>query len=62
MESNWKPLSKSEYIIWKVETMEQIKNKFPDYNEDTINDYFEKAKAVVKRKIERSGKRFTDFE
>ena len=59
---NWKPLSKSEYIIWKVETLEQLENEFPDYDENTINDYFEAIKAIVKGKVERAGKRFTDFE
>ena len=59
---NWKPLSKSEYIIWKVETLEQLENQYPDYDESTINDYFEAIKARIKRKLEHAGKRFTDFE
>lgn len=59
---NWKPLTKSEYIIWKVETLEQIENEFPTYDEETINNYFEAVKGIIKRKVERAGHKFTDFE
>ena len=58
---NWKPLSKSEYIVWKVETLEKIEEEFPTYDEETINNYFNAVEGIVKRKIERAGSRFTDF-
>ena len=64
MENTWKPLSKSEYIIWKCETMEQIEEQFPEYaeNEEIIFNYLKAVENIIRRKVERSGGKFTDFE
>lgn len=58
---NWKPLTKSEYIIWKCETMDQLIAEFPDYDSETISNYFKAVEDLVKRKIERTGGKFTEF-
>lgn len=64
MKNTWKPLSKSEYIIWKCEAMEQIEEQFPEYaeNEEIKLNYLKAIENRIRRKVERSGGKFTDFE
>ena len=64
METTWKPLTKSEYIIWKCETLEKIEEEFPEYAEDEekIANYFNAVENLIRRKVERTGGKFTDFE
>lgn len=62
MITEWKPLTKSEYIIWKVETLEQLETEFPDYDNETINNYFNAIQSRLKSQVERIGSTFTDFQ
>ena len=58
----WKPLTESEYIIWRAETREKLKTDFPTYDTQTINNYLKAVENLVRKKVERSGNKFTDFE
>lgn len=44
-------MSKSEYIIWKCETIEQIREEHPEWNEEQVLKYF----SAVETKLKRSG-------
>lgn len=43
-------MKESEYIIWKCETLDQIKNEHPDWDEETIKKYFSKVEKILERR------------
>ena len=43
-------MSKSEYIIWKCETIEQIHEEHPDWNSEQVQKYFSAVKAILEKK------------
>lgn len=43
-------MSKSEYIIWKCETIEQIQEEHPDWNSEQVQKYFSAVKAILEKK------------
>jgi hypothetical protein len=43
-------MSKSEYIVWKCETIEQIQEKHPDWNHEQVQKYFSAVKAILQKK------------
>lgn len=59
--NGWKPMTRSEYIIWRCETREQLENDFPSYDAQTIENYLNAVESLVRRKVERDGNMFTDF-
>ena len=61
MIGTWKPLTKTEYIIWRAEAREQVKNEFPGYDDEELERYLNAIEDIVKGKIERNGGKFTDF-
>lgn len=40
---------KSEYIIWKCETIDQIQSEHPNWTEEQVNKYFEAVKAILEK-------------
>lgn len=43
-------MSKSEYIVWKCETIEQIREEHPDWINEQVQKYFSAVKVVLERK------------
>ena len=43
-------MSKSEYIVWKCETLEQIRNEHPTWTPKQIETYFRKVESILKAK------------
>lgn len=43
-------MTRSEYIIWKCETIEQIKEEHPEWNHEQVVKYFSAVKAILERK------------
>lgn len=41
---------KSEYIVWKVETIEQIKRDHPEWNNKQVQLFFSAVKAEFKKR------------
>ena len=44
-------MSRSEYIIWKCETLDQIREEHPTWNDNQVYRYFE----VVEEKLRKKG-------
>ena len=43
-------MTKSEYIVWKCETLEQIKEEHPGWTEEQVQKYFSAVKAILENK------------
>lgn len=43
-------MSEAEYIIWKCETIEQIKEEHPEWNEMQIQHYFSAVEENLKKR------------
>lgn len=41
---------KSEYIIWKAETREQIEKDHPDWTKDQVQEFLEKVEAGLRKR------------
>lgn len=41
---------KSEYIIWKTETMEQIRKDHPDWTEEQVQKFFKKVESSLRKR------------
>lgn len=42
-------MSKSEYIIWKCETEEQIRGQHPNWNNEQVKKYLSAVKAILEK-------------
>ncbi len=60
--TKFKPLTKSELIIWRCETREQLKEDFPTHDDETIERYLNAIENRARRLVKRDGGKFTDFE
>lgn len=51
---NWKErkekMTKSEYIIWKCETIEQIESEHPEWNTNQVNNFFSALEALLEQR------------
>ena len=43
-------MSKSEYIIWRAETKEQIKEEHPAWNDEQVIKYLNAVEAILETK------------
>ncbi len=43
-------MTKSEYIIWKCETLEQIKEEHPEWTEGQVQRHFSAVKAILENR------------
>lgn len=43
-------MSRAEYIIWKCETLEQIREEHPTWNEEQVSKYFSAVKCILDKK------------
>lgn len=43
-------MTKSEYIVWRVETIEEIKESHPEWKARQVQDYFERVQKILERK------------
>lgn len=41
---------KSEYIIWRAETREQIEKDHPDWTKDQVQEFLEKVEASLRKR------------
>lgn len=46
-ERNEHDMRKSEYIIWKAETREQIEKNHPDWTKDRVQEFLEKLETML---------------
>lgn len=43
-------MRESEYIIWECETIDQIKEQHPEWNDKQVQKYFNAVKAMLKKR------------
>ena len=43
-------MRKSEYIIWRAETREQIEKDHPDWTKDQVQEFLEKVEASLRKR------------
>lgn len=43
-------LSEAEYIVWKCETLEQVREKHPKWNDEQVRKYYSAVNAILERK------------
>lgn len=43
-------MRESEYIIWKSETLDQIREEHPDWTEDQVQEFLEKVEAKLRKR------------
>jgi len=43
-------MSRAEYIIWRVETKEQVKEEHPQWTTQMVNKYVDDIEAILKQK------------
>ena len=60
--TTFKPFTKSEYIIWRCETREQLKEDYAKYDAREIENILDAVENLTRRRVEREGGKFKDFE
>ncbi len=43
-------MSRTEYIIWRAETREQIENEHPDWNAEQVQKYLNVVESILENK------------